>query len=263
MFRGPGAFPSIDSESIVAMGTPIAAANATARAREGKFTNLNAFLSGDEDGLNRISHYVPASQAELAPGHIVHIKDNKQGTETRIHDRVMLVIKNNAPVSMVCYAFCKHDPPLASTSDAQTHWLVCPSEEPPQTENPGCLPLLEVVLHYKLSPKSDITINLRDPWNVEYEVEVAKLGVVPVKFYEAVRRRINHIFVAESYNSPLVPLIINTAPQSADTPGSSDMMRSRSAGNANQGNPTSPRLRTVQLRRPSESQRISGPFLWR
>jgi len=262
MFRGPGAFPSVVSESTAAMETPTAAASVTARAREGKFSNLDTFLSGGDDELTRISHYVPASQAELAPGHIIHVKDNKQGTETRIHDRVMLVIKNNAPVSMVCYAFCKHDPPLASTSDAQTHWLVGQSGTPPQAENPGGLPLLEVMLHYNLSPKNDITINLRDPWNVEYEVEVAKLGVVPVKFYEAVRRRINHIFLEESHNSPLVPLVINAAPRSADMPGPSDMLRSRSAGNATQDNTTSSR-RTVQVRRPSESQRILGTFLFR
>jgi len=246
------------------MANPNTTVSALDRTRVGKFSALDTFLDGDENNVSKIQHYVPASQAELAPGHIIHIKDNSTGYETRIHNRIMLVIKRNAPVSMVCYAFCRHDPPLASTSDAQTHWLVCQSGSPPQAENPAGLPLLEVALYYKLSPESDNTINIRDPWNVEYEVEVAKLGIVPVESYREVRCAINKIFLAESPNSPVNRTGTSTGPIDLTVmTGSAALERTGSGGRSNEGTARSPGQRNPQGRRSSEQQRINLGFKFR
>lgn len=247
MWRGPGSFPPDPGEG---SSTPAA----TSGLREGKFTTLASFFSTADEGLQRVAHYAPATQAELAPGSIIHIKDNKAGVESRIHNRVMLVVRTNAPVSMTCYSFCKHDPPLSSPNDSRSHWLVYQTGTPPQAENPAGLQPLEAYLHYGLSPKSDITINLRDPWNVEYEVEIAKLGNLTSSAYKAVRCCINELFCDESPGSPMALEARRVAVKKYQ--GGTEMKKSKSAPGEGNGQQKSPKLVTVkpnQGRRPSET----------
>ncbi|KAJ9654998.1 hypothetical protein H2198_006043 [Neophaeococcomyces mojaviensis] len=163
--------------------------------REGKFESLMAFVNADEQKVVELADYRPATEADLRPGSIIHVWD-KNGSETRLHNRILLV-KARHPLSMICFSFCKHKFQLSSKHDRQVHWRVVKAGAAQTDEHPAKLTSLEVSLHNGLAPQDNITINLRDPWNVEYNVSVATLGEVSDSAWQGVRDQINHIFVLD------------------------------------------------------------------
>ena len=230
----PGSFPFKTDYSTMAQPTP---STNMSLWREGRFDDLSKFVNTDVETLNTIrERYRPVTAAELRPGSVIHVRDNNP-SETRLHHRIFLVKAMNPP-SMICYSFCFHDPELTK-HDALIHWRVAQKEKLlPQDASAG-FSSLEVYLHYNASLQSNITINLRDPWNVEYNVYVAKLGEVTDAAWENVRKRINQIFTWDE--------------QLSDSVGSATyaaMKRQISGGGENQSN-----TKTARKTQPSEKNK--------
>lgn len=164
--------------------------------REGKFSDLGTFLDAEEATIANFEHR-PAKSAGIRPGSIIHIHD--QNPESRIHDRVLLVKSTNS-YCMICFSFCRHRPCIME-SDAPIHWRAVAKGKPYQKDHPLGLGALEMYLPYGLSPHEEVTINLRDPWNVEWDVSVAKLGEVTGDAWAEVRKEMIKIFTFDQHFS--------------------------------------------------------------
>jgi hypothetical protein len=167
--------------------------------RPGKFPDLSEFMTIDKGHQPK---YVPGTQAPVDPGHIIYIKDTS-AKDTRINDRVVLVLFHNQPFSYTCLSFCRHSNFSGETLH-NSHALVCTDQgqqtapQPAQAQHPNTsLPLLEINLHHNTTPFSlqpDIYLNLREHWNIEQEVRLVILGRVERNSYQRLVPEIQRIF---------------------------------------------------------------------
>lgn len=168
-------------------------------ARPGKFTDLKDFMSVPQRYLTDELEYVPAVQARLEPSCIIHILDRN----SRLHNRVMLMIKDYGSFSMGCVSFCRHRPALSSHNERQIHRLVRQSGAQKEGAVIPRMCTVEVELPWGDAQLSDgITINLQEIWNVEKEVNVAILG--RMTDWEEVWHQISEVFMADSPSRPVV-----------------------------------------------------------
>jgi hypothetical protein len=167
--------------------------------RPGKFPDLSEFMTIDKGYQLK---YLPGTQAPVDPGHIIYIKDTS-GEDTRINDRVMLVLFHNQPFSYTCLSFCCHSDFSGETLH-NSHALVCTDQgqqaalQPAQAQQSNAsLPCLEINLRHNTPPFSlqpDIYLNLREHWNVEQEVQLVVLGRVERNSYKKLVPEIERLF---------------------------------------------------------------------
>ena len=167
--------------------------------RPGKFPDLSEFMIVDEGYQPK---YVPGTQTPVDPGHIIYIKDTS-ATDTRINDRVMLVLFHNQPFSYTCLSFCCH-PDFSGETLHNSHALVCTDQgqqtapQLAQAQDPNTsLPRLEINLRHNNTPFSlqpDIYLNLREHWNIEREVQLVILGRVERNSYQRLVPEIERLF---------------------------------------------------------------------
>ncbi|ERF72330.1 hypothetical protein EPUS_06086 [Endocarpon pusillum Z07020] len=167
--------------------------------RPGKFPHLSEFMTIDKDYQPKD---VPGTQAPVDSGHVIYIKDTS-AKDTRINDRVMLVLFHNQPFSHTCLSFCCHSDFSGETLN-HSHALVytdqgqqtAPQLSQAQQPNIG-LPRLEINLRHNNTPFSlqpDIYLNLREHWNVEQEVRFVILGRVERSSYQRLVPEIERLF---------------------------------------------------------------------
>jgi hypothetical protein len=166
--------------------------------RPGKFPELSEFMT--------IEGYepkdVPGTQAPVDPGHIIYIRDTS-AKDTRINNRVMLILFHNRPFSYTCLSFCC-DPDFSGETLHNSHALVYTDQgqqtalQPAQAQQPNTrLPRLEIHLRHNNTPfslKPDIYLNLREHWNIEQEVRLVILGRVERNSYKELVSEIKHLF---------------------------------------------------------------------
>jgi hypothetical protein len=167
--------------------------------RPGKFPDLSEFMTIDKGYQLKD---LPGTQAPVDPGHIVYIKDTS-AKDTRINDRVMLVLFHNQPFSYTCLSFCCHSDFSGETLH-NSHALVFTDQgqqtapQPAQAQQPNIdLPRLEINLHHNNTPFSlqpDIYLNLREHWNIEQEVRLVILGRVEGNSYKRLVPEIEGLF---------------------------------------------------------------------
>jgi hypothetical protein len=177
--------------------------------RPGKFPDLSEFMTIDKGHQPK---YVPGTQAPVDPGHIIYIKDTS-AKDTRINDRVVLVLFHNQPFSYTCLSFCRH-PNFSGETLHNSHALVCTDQgqqtapQPAQAQHPNTsLPLLEINLHHNTTPFSlqpDIYLNLREHWNIEREVQLVILGRVERNSYRKLVPEIERLFCRSLTASDIV-----------------------------------------------------------
>lgn len=134
--------------------------------RHGKFVDLRYFMNITTEHTKALRYESPAKlQAE--PGWIIHVKDN----EDKVINGRMLLVLQNLTQSDMCLSFCLHTP-----TRYQNHWRVCKAGDAPKQTQIADLDVLEVYLapfrpmSEYFAPNKDITLNLRDHWNIETSV---------------------------------------------------------------------------------------------
>lgn len=157
----------------------------------GKFSDLSKFMNLPQDlilGSTTLGHLQPR------PGFIIYIKDT---TETAIRNRVMLVLYVSAE-SAECLSFCLHWP-----QREDDHWFVYEAGQAGTTGQKDDSEALEIVLEPiqtppgVLAPKSGITIDLRQIWNIETisdNMKVAYLGRVKEAPLQKLSRAVKDTF---------------------------------------------------------------------
>jgi hypothetical protein len=182
----------------------------TSNERPGKFPDLSKFMVIDKGCQLK---YLPGTQAPVDPGHIVYIKDTSR-EDSRINDRVMLVLFHNRPFTYTCLSFCCHSDFSGETLH-NSHALVFTDQDqqaapqPSQTQQSNAsLPCIEIKLHLNTTPFSlrpDIYLNLREHWNVEQEVQLVVLGRVEQNsYYEKLVPEIKRLFCQSLDGSDIV-----------------------------------------------------------
>ena len=209
------------SDTILIMDDPM-------KNREGKFESLETFLRADEGLLAKLKNsYRKASEAEIHAGYIIHVKEENPSTpESRIHNRIF-VVKAAHSSSMTCYTFCWHQLGLLGP-ECERHWQVAngngsnaAASSTTTAISPRSLQSLPISLIRGVSARSEITLNIRDPWHVEKNVLVAILGEVSGQTWVNVRRAMNDMFTKDSRQlrqiatTEVIPEVPGSAPPMA------------------------------------------------
>ncbi|KAH7400073.1 hypothetical protein BKA64DRAFT_474115 [Cadophora sp. MPI-SDFR-AT-0126] len=185
--------------------------------RPGKFTDLSQFASpqNPEDPgaiLHELEHNPVASSGIVSP-QIIHIKD--EDPTSRIHDRIMLAIRNTSTTSLTCLSFCIHQGSIVHKTHCEDHAkLISGWNATTETALPSSLPsssspislgheseyfTLHVTLESagcKLKPNENVYINLKELWNIETAsgVEFAILGQATHRHWQAAQEKIIDVF---------------------------------------------------------------------
>jgi hypothetical protein len=177
--------------------------------RPGVFRNLDGFIQPPDTyhhrGL-RLALYEHLTTANPNVGDIIHIlEDDHANTGLHascLHQRVMLVIRHDKPIkgtcrSLTCVPLCRHISGV-ETGTAQSHWNVEQVlKDGTRLQNKDDVSHALVIqfcrdTHFLLA---DITVNLAEPWHVEYEgIKVRDLGKVPQDSLNRVRARVVELF---------------------------------------------------------------------
>ena len=172
--------------------------------RPGHFPDLAKFAACDRPNVNlQTIETEEAMGAGLKPGHIIRVQDWSE--ESRLHNRVMLVIRTNrsdVSMSMTCLSFCRHGPRQRSLDFAREHAPVVDggSGAPPQAAQQNNMVPLRIVVGAEQSPAAifqlqpNIWINVREIWNVDYGLRVAVLGDAEERSFEVLLTRVQQIF---------------------------------------------------------------------
>lgn len=177
--------------------------------RPGKFPDLSEFMT--IEGYQPKDE--PGTQAHVDPGHIIYIKDTS-AKDTRINNRVVLVLYHNRPFSYTCLSFCRHSDFSGETLQ-NSHALVYMDQDqqtalqPAQAQqaNTTSLPRLGIHLRHNSTPfsiKPDIYLNLREPWNIEQEVQFVILGRVEPSSYRELVPKIGQLFLQSLTSTNIV-----------------------------------------------------------
>lgn len=176
---------------------PMGANDGNDRSRPGRFDSLKGFLQdrGPFSGATNRSNYDEVHVVNPEPGAVIHIIDGgaTSQTQSRLHERVMLVIRHESPVpmtsrAMTCVPLCSHAPDTLSRADRQ-HWNVKQELDPKSKvtrqysdkySGAGVSPdrqSLFVKLNRNLYLEEGITVNLAELWHVEYDhILIEKIG---------------------------------------------------------------------------------------
>ena len=167
--------------------------------RPGKFPDLSEFMTIDKEYQPK---YVPGTQAPVDSGHVIYIKDIS-ARDTRINDRVMLVLFHNQPFSFTCLSFCCHSD-FSGETLCNSHAFVCTDQgqqtapQPAQAQQSNTrLPHLKINLRHNTTPFSlqpNIYLNLREHWNIEREVQLLILGQAEGNSYKRLVPEIERLF---------------------------------------------------------------------
>ena len=165
---------------------------ANAKRTAGQFQSLEDFAyqdHGKEDATT-----IRGRRDHFKTGQILSIIGTEMGV-TRSSDRVLVVYKKGHKESMTCYGFCKHtgvecDEKIFQDTHMQVYdikqqQMPFSKSKPGHSWNP-----LAIELSEGLRLQRDIWINVEEPWNIEYEVEYAPIGVV--KDIAALKKAINY-----------------------------------------------------------------------
>ncbi|KIX00520.1 uncharacterized protein Z518_10660 [Rhinocladiella mackenziei CBS 650.93] len=188
--------------------------------RPGHFPDIGKFLIINPQDQNAFSsdslNWQLGHEANLHPRAVIYIQD--KSVNTRINDRVMLVLrKNKGGPSFTCLSFCWHnDLDFDEPSQTMTHRQAVSGGSrsrqlpPPQSQGRSPhshaldsdasieprLPSVEVELrvHGVSGLQPHIYLNCEALWNVEREVNVAVLGKVSVSSFKAVVEHVKRLF---------------------------------------------------------------------
>jgi hypothetical protein len=224
--------------------------------RPGKFSDLSEFMTIEK---GHTSKYVPGTQASVNTGHIIYIND-LSGKDTRINDRVMLVLFDNYPFSFTCLSFCCHSDfgsqlDLSGESLFNSHALVC-TDQGQQTNL--SLPRLEINLRHDATPVSlqpHIYLNLREHWNIEREVEVVILGRVVKDSYKRLVPEIERLFSQSLMGADFIRDSGN--PPASHRPESAEPERKRTHRREKNSEATGGRRKSSTLYRKGDERGVS------
>lgn len=181
----------------------------------GIFGDLRGFLQLENASLEvpKYRDYRKVDRIKPEPGAIIHIIDNgspPQATGSHLHQRVMLVVRHEQPVTMTtramtCLPLCSHAHGIPK--DDKQHWIVRQKSDSPTTVGepdqarqtrkgmPKICHALEVVLGRDLYLEEGITVNLGEPWHVEYDhILIDQIGQVSSSSGERALRRAGDLF---------------------------------------------------------------------
>lgn len=129
--------------------------------RPGKFTKLSEFARPENKepsnlNTNQSVNHNPITLDRISVSHVIHIEDSDP--TSRIHDRIMLVIRTNPPSSVTCLSFCTHESVIDDEHCLDHAKLATETDSLSEiASNPPHLP--------PLTP-SHITSNSMSPWNM-------------------------------------------------------------------------------------------------
>lgn len=189
----------------------------TMSSRPGKFTNLYKFArpepsnrpaSGSEPvGAEQLVDYKCISSRGLAVRHIIHIKDID--TNSRIHDRIMLVVREESGSAFTCLTFCTHsEPEVIHETHCQDHArLISHAEEQEAHHQENQYFNLCIILGLgdrNWKPQKDAYINLRELWHIESSdgVEFGVLGKACAQSWPRALEQIIHVFASSMRAGP-------------------------------------------------------------
>jgi len=180
--------------------------------RPGKFTKLSEFARPENQepsnlNTNQSVNHNPITLDRISVSHIIHIED--RDPNSRIHDRIMLVIRTNPPSSVTCLSFCRHErviddehcldhAKLTTETDSQSK-IASTSSSSTTLDAESDYFKLCVSLEYggcKRRPMENAYINLKELWNIEYaeDVKFAILGKAVPSHWPDAREKIIQIF---------------------------------------------------------------------
>lgn len=157
--------------------------------RPGKFASLSEFAIPENQGPlgstpNQSVHHDPIILNRIYVPHIIHIEDSDKNS--RIHDRIMLVIRTNSPSSsMTCLSFCKHENVIDEEHCLDHAQVTTQTERQISTELASSYTTIE---YFKLcislefdgyiqKPAKGVYINLKELWNIE-STEAVKFAIL-------------------------------------------------------------------------------------
>ena len=186
--------------------------------RPGHFQDLSKFARchTQESMLLGGGDATSPQHAGLVPGHIIHIRDvhdidDRLRSESRLHNRVMLVIRTNyssgAP-SLTCLTFCQHEKKtFISPHFVARHACVKCAHTGHGTEAANNdISQLRVVVERKdwmsapppvvwtFTPEPDVWLNIREIWNVDVELAVAVLGEAEPDSFRTILEQVVDVF---------------------------------------------------------------------
>ncbi|KAK5044906.1 hypothetical protein LTR84_010278 [Exophiala bonariae] len=142
--------------------------------------------------------YHPISERKLSVRHIIHVHDNNH--TSRIHDRIMLVIRHNSGTSFTCLTLCTHGDDVVDEDHSFDHAkLTTEATHQASVEQPDGYFRLCISLAWggvERTPKPSAYINMQELWQIEYVegVKFAILGQASYKHWPTARERIIDIF---------------------------------------------------------------------
>ena len=184
--------------------------------RPGKFSNLSEFMDVN-NGLRPAT--VPGTRAHVDPGHVIYIKD--RSANTRINNRIMLVLFHNQPFSYTCLSFCRHlefDSETLRNSHAHVRkgssqrGLDQAFQDLQVNTNLPSLKLKLSCSNIARAVQPDIYLNLREHWNIEQEVQFAILGRVETESYNRLKYDIQRLFCQSLFGANVVDASGNPPP---------------------------------------------------
>ena len=169
--------------------------------REGKFVTVTDFLDANEEQLKELNKTKPGYLQAIEPGVIIRVTHKSR---SEIHNRV-LVVKRNLGSSYTCYTFCRHHSKLPK-DQANIHRRVesgvLPRTDPHPERPASSLQPVLIELNQGATPRSDITLNIGVPWNVESGVPVTLLGHIPEQEWRKVCHVMNVEFTKDEQVEP-------------------------------------------------------------
>lgn len=211
---GRSSGPSLDQTPNITIDTPHTPPHEhddSTSLRPGKFVNVHHFArpEGQEASPASPEYLSALSLGRICAPCIVHIKD--KDPTSRIHDRIMLIIRDTSSTSLTCLSFCKHSATLIHNKHCIDHAKLI-SEPGTNTGAPPQSPLisygdpsdyfeLHVSLGWsgcKLNPVDDAYLNLMEIWNIEsnQDVKFAVLGQATCQYWPAARSKIIDVFAS-------------------------------------------------------------------
>lgn len=179
--------------------------------RPGKFKKISDFADPKpkKDGThatesNQPQHqqkqleYHPISERSLSVRHIIHIQD--VNSTSRIHDRIMLVIRRNSGTSFTCLTFCTHGDDVVHEEHCFDHAKLSTGANC-QSSAEGLDGYFRLCISLswegqEREPKQSAYINLQELWHIESVegVKFAILGQARVEYWPIARTKIIDIF---------------------------------------------------------------------
>jgi hypothetical protein len=181
--------------------------------RPGKFKNISDFADPKpkNDGTHATEsnqpqpqnqqkqlEYHPISSRSLSVRHIIHIQD--VNPTSRIHDRIMLVIRRNSGTSFTCLTFCTHGDDVVHEEHCFDHAKLS-TEANSQSSAEGLDGYFRLCISLswegqEREPNENAYINLQELWQIESVegVRFAILGQARVEDWPIARSKIIDVF---------------------------------------------------------------------